>query len=246
MRRWRLVDGRFLAESPHLGSAQYYRLDREGSVDRAYKQEKTQVDDETHSISFVVIDRKLMCRHQIDRPRQATVDQSKVELDDMELMLPDEKPTVKAVKEAVAVHTEGADAVEEARAAKIEKLASSAAPSMRGVVRRLAELVVRHDDERARAMMGCLGLLAKVVRAGETDADALRAATEAITLSAKLMTFDPEAKTTEPPAFLDSPALELVDALESLRASLDGDKHEEAASVLRAAIYHLTPSLRLR
>lgn len=247
MRRWKLSDGRFITESPSLGPAQYYRLGRDFAVEREYKQEKSRIDDETHSISFVVLDRKLMCRHQIDRPRKDTIDQSKVEEDDLMLLLPDEEPTAKQVKEAVAVFVEGADAVEKAKQARIDKLASSAAPSMQDVVRRLAERMVRHDDERAKAMMSCLNLLAKVHRAGETDADSLRRATEAITTGAKLLTAEPAAKQAEHPSFVESPTLELVDALEALRRDLRGRAdYDDASKALRVAIYHLTPSLRLR
>ena len=247
-----------------MGPAQYYRLDRSCTVDRVYEESKSSIEGELHKISWIVLERQLMCRHQVEAPRRSTVDQSKVELEHLELLMPDERPTSTEVKEAVAVHRHGADAVEQAKLEKIERLASSAAAPMQEVVRRLAERVVRHEDERARTMMSCLGGLAKTHRAGEISSDSLRPATAAIRLAASLITFDPEARQAELPQLADSKALSLVDSLEALRHSLltdaaaqdnfanrpDGSHnaraYRAAASVLRVAIYHILSSAKLR
>lgn len=263
MRRWRTPDGKFLIEAPLVGDVQYYRLGRDGAVERTYADERASIEDELHTIAFAVMGRQLMCRHLVEKAFAGTDDRSRVEIDKLELLTPDEQPTEREARQAIATFQSGEEAVEAQRKAKIERLAASASAALRPTVRRLAERIVRDDDDIARRMLSMFGALAALHRVGEHDANSLRSATQAVTLAAQLMTFDRAARSTVVRPLADSAALALTDDLEQLRRdlgaraqelddgadSLSGSanarEYRKASSALKLAVYHLLTGVGL-
>jgi len=272
MRRWRLDAGRTLAEAPTLGKAQYYLLGKAGRVERLYAESATSIQaapagaerafdrlgdgvGELHRLSFVVMGRQLMRRHVVERGSSPTQDQSGVELDGLTQLTPQEHPTEAEVREALALHESGGRGLEEERQAKIDRMAESAGPGARALVRGLAERIVRHDDELAAAMLSCLRSLAEVHRS-RGGSDTLRAATEAIALAARLVALERGAVGPAPPAPGDETTRTLIDSLDDLRVRLrsaadaqddsdsmsgsdTGRSYRRAAELLRVAVQYL-------
>lgn len=250
MRRWRLTDGRTLAEAPSLGAAQYYQLDREGEVERVYGESSTKVLDELHRMSFVVLSRQLMRRHVIERSSGSPEDASGVELDELTQLTAAEAPTPDEVRQAIARHAAGGRAVVEEQQKKVDRMVEAAGAGARVVARGLAERIVHHDDELARAMLSSLRSLAELHRSGPASG-ALRGATEAMALAARTISFEqglPDP--ARPPPSLDDNARALVDKLDALRDQLvlagqgasdaaAGRTYKRAAELLRLAIHHL-------
>ena len=262
MRRWRTFDDRTLVESPPFGPEQYYRLGRDGAVDRVYKKESRTLGGELHHVSFSIIGNQLMCRHTVERPRKPVEDLSSVELDKLDPLTPDESPTEKEAREAIAVHTAGAAAVEDAKKKQIDRLVESAPASLRDLVGRLAERAVRDDDSLSKSMMACLAAVAGLARGGSVEASSMRAATEAVGLAGRLMTEDPAVRSTELPS-LSGEALAVIDRLAKLAGELEREakKHDNystgagaataaayrnAAAVLRVAAFHLNDGVDVK
>jgi hypothetical protein len=259
MRRWRLLDGRTLAEAPSFGKVQYYQLDREGKVERTYGESTTSVQEELHRMSFVVLGRQLMRRHTVERGSSTPEDVSGVELDGLTQLTAMEAPDEARTRASIAAHEAGERALEAERQARIERVSDAAGASARDVARGLAERVVRYDDGLARAMLANLRSLAEVKRARRgADAEPLRGAAEAMALAARLISFEgavPEPSRSAPP--VDDAAAALIDKLDALRDQLraaaegqdavsdsvtgseNGRIYRRAAELLRLAIHHL-------
>ena len=252
MRRWRLSDGRTLAEAPSLGKAQYYKLDREGEVERVYSESATRVHEELHRMSFVVLSRQLMRRHVIERDSGSPEDHSGVELDGLTQLTAAEAPTPDEVREAIARHAAGGRVAVEEQQKEVDRIVEAAGAGARVVARGLAERIVRHDDDMARAMLASLRSLAELHRGGR-GSESLRAATEAIALAARTISFEqglPDP--ARPPPAIDDTTRALVDKLDALRDQLRaaglgapgqtseaGRTYRRAAELLRLAIHHL-------
>lgn len=262
MRRWRTLDDRTLVESPSFGPEQYYRIGRDGEVDRVYKKESSPLAGEMHHVSFVVIGNQLICRHTVDRPHQPVEDRSSVELDKLAPLTPDEAPTEKQAREAIAVHTAGAAAVEGARQEQIDRLVQGAPAGLRDLVDRLAGRAVRDDDPLSKSMMACLAAVAGLARGGSVPQASMRAATDAVALAGRLMTGDPAVASAVLPA-LSGEAVAVIDRLSGLAADLEraarrhdnyaGDAgaataagYRNAAAVLRVAAFHLGTGVEVR
>jgi len=246
MRRWRTADDRFLIEGDLPSGIQFYRLGRGYDVDRIYKEEKRMLAGELHQITFTMLGRQLMCRHIIDRGRSIE-DQSRLELDKLEPLTPAEEPTEKVCREAVARYRLGAEKVEAAKRAKVDKLAEAAPESIRPTFRQLAERVVFDNDLHCRQMISIFAGLAAIRK--EKDSGAAAEVTEMIELAAKLLVRDPSAKAAELPEIPETKTIALVDALDRLRGDLLGGgggttmSQERAASVLRVAMIKLLGGL---
>ncbi len=250
MRRWRLTDGRTLAEAPSLGAAQYYQLDRAGEVERVYRESATKVQDELHRMSFVVLSRQLMRRHLIERGSGVPEDASGLELDGLTQLTAAESPTPDQVREAIARHAGGGRGSEEEQQKKVDRMVEAAGAGARIVARGLAERIVRHDDELARAMLSSLRSLAELHRSGPAS-ESLRGATEAMALAARTISFEqglPDP--ARPPPAIDDTARALVDKLDALRDQVlraghgaadpaAGRTYRRAAELLLLAIHHL-------
>lgn len=256
MRRWRLLDGRTLAEAPTFGKIQYYQLDRDGAVERTYGESTTSMQEELHRLDFMVLGRQLMCRHVVERGFNPPEDHSRVELDGLTQLIAAEAPGEADVRESIARHHARERAVEQERQSKIARMADGAGPSARELAAGLAERIVRYDDELARAMLASLRALADLQRS--RGSEPLRPATEAIALAARLISFDrsvPEVSRPAPP--VDDATRALIDKLDALRDQLrttaegqdlvsdsatgseNGRIYRKAAELLRLAVHHL-------
>jgi hypothetical protein len=261
MRRWRTFDDRFLVEAPGLGPAQYYKLGRDLAVERVFKKETSRLGDEIHKISYDMIGGQLMCRHIVEHVRRPNEDRSSVELDKLEPLIPDDSPTEKQAREAIAVFEAGAEAVEAARREQITRLTGAAPESVRDLVGRLAERAVRDDDKLSRSMMAALAAVARLSRGGSVDPKSMRAATEAIGLAGRLMTGDPAVRDARLPT-LSGEALSVISRLDELAGALEkaartGDNYSSdtgsaaaagyrnAAAVLRVAVFHLRAGVKV-
>lgn len=255
MRRWRTFDDRFLVEAPGLGPEQFYRINRDGAVDRVYKKETSTLEGEVHRISFDMIGGQLMCRHTIERPRRPTEDRSSVELHKLEPLIPDESPTEKEAREAIAVYEKGAEAVEKAKTEQIDRLVKSAPESVRDLVFRLAERAVRDDDPLSKSMMSTLAAVARLARGGSVPEASMREASESVRLAGRLMTGDPAVKDARLPE-LSGDALPVIARLNALARELEAAAkkrdnystgegsvaaagYRNAAAVLRVAAFQL-------
>jgi hypothetical protein len=255
MRRWRTFDDRFLVEAPGFGPAQFYRIGKNGAVERVYKKELSTIEGEIHRISFDMIGGQLMCRHTIEKPRAPTEDRSSIELDKLQPLIPDESPTEKEAKEAIAVFEAGADAVEKAKVEQISRLSGSAPESVRDLVGRLAERAVRDDDPLSKSMMAALAAVARLSRSSTVAAAPMRKATEAVGLAGRLMTGDPAVRNAALPS-LSGEALAVIARLSDLAGELEraarthdnystaagsatAAGYRNAAAVLRVAAFHL-------
>lgn len=260
MRRWRTFDDRFLVEAPGLGPEQFYRIGRDGKVDRVYKKETSTIEGEIHRISFDLIGNQLMCRYTVERPRRATEDRTSLELDRLEPLIPDDSPTEKEAKEAIAVFTAGAAAVEKAKSEQIERLVKSAPEAVRDLVFRLADRAVREDDPLSKSMMSTLAAVAKLSRGGSVEAASMRKASDAVRLAGRLMSGDPGVKNAALPA-LSGEALEVIARLNDLGRELEtaarkrdnytgeggstvAAGYRNAAAVLRVAAFHLKAGVK--
>jgi hypothetical protein len=255
MRRWRLSDGRTLAEAPSIGKIQYYLLDRAGAVERAFAESATSVEGELHRLSFVVLGRQLMRRHTVERGGGSMQDVSGIELDNLTQLTAAEEPNPAQVRESIGRQQAAERAAEEERRSKMDHLAAVVGVSMRELARGLAERADRHDDHLARAMLVGLRSLAELHRT-RRGSDSLRAATEAIALAARLVSLD-----REPPGLSrarpagDDATRALIDKLDALRDQLRSAAQSsmmdaapgsdaaraylQAAELLRVAIHHL-------
>jgi hypothetical protein len=253
MRRWRLSDGRTLAEAPSIGKILYYLLDRAGAVERTFAESATAVEGEMHRLSFVVLGRQLMRRHTVERGGGSMQDVSGIELDNLTQLTAAEEPNPAQVRESIARHQAAERATEEERRSKMDHLAQVVGVSMRELARGLAERADRHHDNLARAMLAGLRSLAELHRT-RRGSDSLRTATEAIALAARLVALD-----TDPPGLGrvrpagDEATRALIDKLDALRDQLRGAAQAavaepggdaaraylQAAELLRVAIHHL-------
>jgi hypothetical protein len=255
MRRWRLPDGRTLAEAPSIGKFQYYLLGRTGGVERAFAETATSVEGELHRLSFVVLGQQMMRRHTVERGGGAMQDVSGIELDNLTQLTAAEEPSPAQVRESIARHTAPERAVEEERRGKVDHLAAVVGVSMRDLVRGLAERADRHHDHLARALLTSLRSLAELHRS-RRGSDSLRAATEAIALAARLVSLDrdPPGRDRARPAG-DEATRALIDKLDALRDQLrsaaqaappdpapgsdPARAYLQAAELLRLAVHHL-------
>ena len=264
MRRWRLPDGRTLAEAPSFGKVQYYQLDRDGKIERLFGESSTSVQEELHRMSFVVLGRQLMRRHTVERGMRSPEDVSGVEIDGLTQLTALEAPVEAQVRASIAEHEASERAAEAERQVRIDRFSEAIGASARDVARGLADRVVRHDDELARAMLANLRSLAELKRARRgSDAEPLRGAAEAMALAARLISFEravPEPSRGAPP--VDDATRALIEKLDGLRDQLrsaadgqdavsdsvtgseNGRIYRKAAELLRLAVHHLLVASR--
>ncbi len=195
MRRWRLPDGGVLVEVEPDDAPRLLVLDPDYRVAKTYSPSVYSYEDDLCRHVFVVRGAQLLREWSIEN-RHGTKTGADVELEGLCELLSVAPPTPAEVRDALAAHAGRKNAAEAAiqeRVADLARQPASAPPANPRQRQRLADRVVRYNDELAASVLALLDALADLHAAtGGVAARALEATIEVLGEACAFVTFDPQ------------------------------------------------------